>query len=507
MKQFRKLIIENFQSHEYTEIDFVPGLNVFVGPSDSGKSAILRALRWVLFNQPRGGDFIRSGAKRCEVRLRLDDGTEIVRIRSKSINRYILRTPDGAEEVYESLGSGAHPMVVQAHQMMPLTWDQKETVIQLGMQLDGPFLLSESGGSKAKLIGRISGAHWIDLALKDTTRERNQLLGEMKRVEKQQTTVDEKLAPYESVPQLEQDLAIAKQAYAQAQQHQKRLDSLRSLAEQLQSVQTERQAQAAIVAQFDHLPELELAQARNEQRYHRWHKLQKAAQQWLETKSAIAKYQQQLQQTEALAEIEIAYIHIAEQRTRLREFTQQAERLQRNQLAKDKIERRLATLAQLPKLMEDYEELTADRLRLQQMQKLSASLASVQAAKYTINRVMQATTDAMHWSETKLGAFEQRWTRYGQLLDVAARYENNEKRLIVGREYLQVQLTEMVALAKSYTELLKESGKCPICGTTVDSSLLEHLEQELDGGANYAAVGRADEGNETKTGKSKNHAL
>ncbi len=203
MNHFRKLIIENFQSHEYTEIDFVPGLNVFVGPSDSGKSSILRALRWVLFNQPRGKDFIRTGAAKCQVRLIFDDGTEIIRVRGKSINRYIRRAADGEEEVYESFGQGPHPMIIQAHQMIPLKWDQKETLLQFGSQLEGPFLLSESGGSKAKLIGRISGAHWMDLALKEATRERNQLLSEMRQVEQQKESIEERLQPYQDVPQLE----------------------------------------------------------------------------------------------------------------------------------------------------------------------------------------------------------------------------------------------------------------------------------------------------------------
>lgn len=61
MKRFERLLIENFQSHEQTEVFFTEGLNVFVGPSDSGKSAILRALRWVLYNEPKGTDFIRAG--------------------------------------------------------------------------------------------------------------------------------------------------------------------------------------------------------------------------------------------------------------------------------------------------------------------------------------------------------------------------------------------------------------------------------------------------------------
>ena len=40
MKYIEKVILENFQSHKYTVLDFTKGLNSIVGPTDSGKTAI-----------------------------------------------------------------------------------------------------------------------------------------------------------------------------------------------------------------------------------------------------------------------------------------------------------------------------------------------------------------------------------------------------------------------------------------------------------------------------------
>ncbi|WP_035425703.1 AAA family ATPase, partial [Halalkalibacterium ligniniphilum] len=62
MNTINTVRLENFQSHLDTSIDFSTGLNVIVGQSDSGKTSILRAIRWVLYNQPRGTDFMRVGA-------------------------------------------------------------------------------------------------------------------------------------------------------------------------------------------------------------------------------------------------------------------------------------------------------------------------------------------------------------------------------------------------------------------------------------------------------------
>ena len=50
----QSLKIINFQSHEDSTLDFVPGVNMILGASDSGKSAIIRALKWLVWNRPNG---------------------------------------------------------------------------------------------------------------------------------------------------------------------------------------------------------------------------------------------------------------------------------------------------------------------------------------------------------------------------------------------------------------------------------------------------------------------
>ena len=56
-----KIILENFQSHKYSELEFVEGLNAIIGSTDSGKTAIFRAIKWALYNEPQGDYFVREG--------------------------------------------------------------------------------------------------------------------------------------------------------------------------------------------------------------------------------------------------------------------------------------------------------------------------------------------------------------------------------------------------------------------------------------------------------------
>ena len=87
------LTLENFQAHEKLELDFGSSITVLRGASDVGKSAVLRALRWICQNDIAGDEFIRYGTKQAVVTLTIKTGKEtheIVRVRGKGENSYKL---------------------------------------------------------------------------------------------------------------------------------------------------------------------------------------------------------------------------------------------------------------------------------------------------------------------------------------------------------------------------------------------------------------------------------
>jgi exonuclease SbcC len=69
-----RLQIKNFQCHESLKIKLDPKITAIVGPSDVGKSAILRAIRWVATNRPRGDSFIKEDADEAQVTVWTDNG-------------------------------------------------------------------------------------------------------------------------------------------------------------------------------------------------------------------------------------------------------------------------------------------------------------------------------------------------------------------------------------------------------------------------------------------------
>lgn len=172
MKYLKTVILNNFQSHKHTILEFNEGLNVIIGPSDTGKSAIIRAIKWVLYNEPSGDYFIRQGENDVSVILIFSDNTKIKRYRSKSKNQYILYDHLGEEIKYEGFGLGVPEEIIEKIGIKKIYLDSEETnLINLGEQLEGPFLLSEKTSTRASAIGRLIGVNIIDDALKDTLRD------------------------------------------------------------------------------------------------------------------------------------------------------------------------------------------------------------------------------------------------------------------------------------------------------------------------------------------------
>jgi len=171
MKAIKSIILENFQSHVKTVLEPAPNgqMTVIVGPTDSGKTAIIRALRWVFYNIPWGIDFIRIGAKFAKVSIKYDDGTEVTRLRSiGGINRYTVTLPGKEPQDYEGFGTTVPFEVQEATGVRPVAIGDISLNLNLAEQLDGPFLGSKhiSAPARAKVLGKLAGTEEVDYAAK-----------------------------------------------------------------------------------------------------------------------------------------------------------------------------------------------------------------------------------------------------------------------------------------------------------------------------------------------------
>jgi len=168
MANICKLILENFQSHKYTELELSDGLNVIIGASDHGKSAIIRAIKWVLYNEPRGTEFIRSGTNYARVTILFDNGNSVIRERTQTKNRYIIVDDKGNESIFEGFGNQVPDEVINIHGICKINLDENvSSNINISQQLEGAFLVLDTGATKAKVIGKVAYLDIIDNAITD----------------------------------------------------------------------------------------------------------------------------------------------------------------------------------------------------------------------------------------------------------------------------------------------------------------------------------------------------
>jgi len=154
------LTLRNWECHESLVVEF-DNITVLIGDNDCGKTAILHALLFVMFNvwEGKANSHVTWGKDYSEITLEVEDHT-ITRIKGEKVNHYIL---DG--EKFEVVQSGKVP-------------DKIATILNSGAdnvqkQGDPAFWLSLTAGKAASALNEIFNLELIDLALSKIGSELN----------------------------------------------------------------------------------------------------------------------------------------------------------------------------------------------------------------------------------------------------------------------------------------------------------------------------------------------
>jgi exonuclease SbcC len=225
------LRLRNFQPHSDRTIEFDKYVTTIVGPTDRGKSAILRALRWICFNRPAGDDFLQFGRKFVSVILKID-GHKIRRRRGDK-NLYEL---DGAPFV--AFGTNVPPEIAQLLNV-------GETNFQ--GQGDGPFWLGESPATAAKKLNAVVDLSIIDRSLGAiaTTVRREKTAVDLTR--ERLTAAKQRLETLAWVPEFDAELGELEGRAAKLRARRAQIDAMTAAAARLRNaIQLKRDAAPAV---------------------------------------------------------------------------------------------------------------------------------------------------------------------------------------------------------------------------------------------------------------------
>lgn len=170
-RKIKKIRLMNFQIHKSFVLDNMDeGMIALVGQSSSGKTAVLRAIKFCLWNQMPGNSvaaMVTHGETRTEVEITFDDGLCITRVRDTKSkeNYYLIESEEGSTRL-DTPGAGPVKEVIVAHGMRPISFLTSKDILNYGSQHDAPFFINATPQERIKAVGILSNTEVADAGIK-----------------------------------------------------------------------------------------------------------------------------------------------------------------------------------------------------------------------------------------------------------------------------------------------------------------------------------------------------
>lgn len=167
-----KLVVDNFQGHVHSELEFSPHVNIITGDTDSGKTSLFRALVKAVRDTPHGAEFISTWSDDCTISVELDDGTIVNRVVSgkkdsegkTQVDKHSYQiTQEGHTEAYTGFGMTVPQDVIEAFKMPLIPVGKDEIDLNFSDQHKPYFLVKkEHGLARVKLFSKLSHADVLE---------------------------------------------------------------------------------------------------------------------------------------------------------------------------------------------------------------------------------------------------------------------------------------------------------------------------------------------------------
>lgn len=219
----KRLLFKNFQKHKKLDIELDPYVTTITGATDAGKSSLIRGLRWLALNKPRGDKFKNRKCKKVDavvVKAMTEKGI-VSRERSSKKNSYRIN-----KQTLEAFGNEV-PEEVQAVLAM--------TELNFEFQHTAPYWFSKSAGEISKELNSIVDLSIIDEALTECAGRIRKAKAEISVYEERVATATVNKEQLEFIVQAEKD-------YKKIEHLRKRIDEegdkINALSHTITSVQT-----------------------------------------------------------------------------------------------------------------------------------------------------------------------------------------------------------------------------------------------------------------------------
>ena len=431
-----QIVLENFQSHEHSIFDISEGLNIFTGESSNGKSAVMRAMRWLIDNQGKSQreSFIRHGADFAKVTALFDNGKMISRIIHTQAHK------DNGWEIYDPATGETHAgntrMLGEIQEHFGFTKIQYDVNDELDVnfmnQGDGWYFIGDhvTASKRAKIIGAIFGTHYTDAVMRDLERDLRKIRQESKVREEDVDKLQKKIDEFDYLDEFENRLHQVEKLVSKLG----KLDDKKKIVDNLITMSTD------LNEQEKHLKDV-LIKSKG---------LTEASNKMIELERTYSHYQQVVN----ILQRQTAIIHEGRVQRKLTEELQDIEVVSKKFTELDNIYRKHA---QLTTLIKD-----------------ESVIAKGLTDTKTIISNLKNTDMATMKVETLIELVE----RHKKLSSLVKEETSIKTSITKGIQFVKDLDVNINTLQDQYKQLLDDNGHCPTCGQVVNDEALEsHLVQ------------------------------
>ena len=472
-----EVTVEGYQSHVQSTFSLSPNLTVITGPSDAGKTAIIRALRWMAFNEPTGEAFlhtirnpdgsVKEASTQVKVSVTFDNGVTITKTRRKGKTTY---THSLYPESWEK--AEIPPEIREALGLVKQSYGDFETCLNFAFQLDAPFLLSETASTGAKVLGKLAGTEVVDKSISEVNKKTHQTRTEISYQDKQIGEIDVALTEYFELDNQEAILKQAEEAFTKLQEAKKKHDDLVALMNAY-SMNTERR-----IALFDKVEDLAfvvvasatLSQVtHDEEKREKMEALQDSFWKAVESQNAPLKI---IRETRVVEDLQKQLTAVEDEEKRLLLLQSAAKRLEVGNAIIYKVSGNIVVLDQaigLKFLLTEAEEQEQQRTALSEVNKRFWE-AKVEEQALREKVAGMADTEAARGT---LDILEADYERLERLTRMSKLRTSKETLAVLAKRNLENSITEVEQAEKELHNAWEEAGGvCPMCGSEVKENCI-----------------------------------
>jgi exonuclease SbcC len=256
--------LTNFKGYkDTTEIFFDEGVNSIVGSTDAGKSALISAIFWVVFNRPLGDEMMRNPDDTTTVTLRVKNGSKVYdvsRRRGKGNNIYKVK-PLGEPSVYYSGFGSSVPDEISA------IFNLSE--INFQGQHDAPFMVSSSPREAGALLNEVTDLSSIDRTISNINRIARNEKEAVEDLKVKRGELQKQVVSFDWIDEYEKGLETVQEIYQKTNETVSEIAVLKVYIDNLETLNSTREEVLAKVALKEDLAYLlsldaEIAQDRDE---------------------------------------------------------------------------------------------------------------------------------------------------------------------------------------------------------------------------------------------------